>query len=92
MRSIRRLTVTAAAVAALAAPAAAQARPDISPSAHRALGTSAGVSEPRTQVVEADPGFDWSAAGVGAGAAVLVSVALGGVALSIRPRRVSANS
>ena len=81
MLSFRRLAVTASVAAALAAPAAAQARPDIAP-----------VSKPTTDKVSlrtAD-GFAWGDAAIGGGAAVLLTVLAGGAALTVRPRRTSA--
>jgi hypothetical protein len=106
MLSIRRLAVTATAVAALAAPAAAQARPDLA-NGQRTFGTSVDkvspdarygvpegdsrfISVPKPEVVQADSGFDWGDAAVGGGAAILLTVALGGAALTVRPRRASA--
>ena len=90
MLSIRRLAVTAATIAALAAPTAAQARPDIAPGARHTVTTDAAVPPQKTEIVATDSGFDWGDAGVGAAAALLISVALGGAALSVRPGRVSA--
>jgi hypothetical protein len=106
---LRRLAVTTTAVAALAVPAAAQARPDLTPDGHRTFevtkvdrvspdarygepdGTVKFVSVPHTDVVEADSGFDWGDALVGGGAALALTVVLGGTALTLRPRRASAH-
>jgi hypothetical protein len=107
MLSLSRLAVTASVAAALAVPAAAQARPDLTPSGHRTfeqqidkvspdarLGepdpNTTFVSIPKTEVVEADSGFEWGDAAIGGGAALLVTAVVGGAALTIRPRRASA--
>jgi hypothetical protein len=108
MLSLSRLAVTASVAAALAVPAAAQARPDaggvnwddnvptsidkVSPDAR--LGepdpNTTYVSVPRTEVVEADSGFEWGDAAIGGGAALLLTAVVGGAALTIRPRRAGA--
>ena len=108
MLSLSRLAVTASVAAALAVPAAAQARPDgggihwddnvptsidkVSPDAR--LGepdpNTTFVSVPRTEVVEADSGFEWGDAAIGGGAALLLTAVVGGAALTIRPRRAGA--
>jgi hypothetical protein len=108
MRSLSRLAVTASVAAALAVPAAAQARPDaggihrddnvsttidkVSPDAR--LGepdpNMTFVSVPKTEVVEADNGFEWADAAIGGGAALLLTAVIGGAALTIRPRRAGA--
>jgi hypothetical protein len=102
---LRRLAITATAVAALAGPAAAQARPDLTPDGHRTFAAAkidrvspdARYGEPdgRTTVVAvpqaADSGFDWGDALVGGGAALALTVVLGGTALTVRPRRASAH-
>jgi hypothetical protein len=108
MLSLSRLAVTASVAAALAVPAAAQARPDaggvnwddnvptsidkVSPDAR--LGepdpNTTFVSVPKTEVVEADSGFEWGDAAIGGGAALLLTAVVGGAALTIRPRRASA--
>jgi hypothetical protein len=107
MLSLSRLAVTASVAAALAVPAAAQARPDLTPTGHRTfeqqidkvspdarLGepdpNTTFVSVPKTQVVEADNGFEWADAAIGGGAALLLTAVVGGAALTIRPRRASA--
>ena len=107
MLSIRRLAVTATAVAALAAPTAAHARPDVIAVGHRTFDTSVDkvspdarygvpdpnttvVSVPKTEVVEADSGFEWGDAAIGGGAALLLTLAIGGTAMTVRPRRASA--
>ena len=107
MLSLSRLAVTASVAAALAVPAAAQARPDLTPSGHRTfeqqidkvspdarLGepnpNTTFVSVPKTEVVEADNGFEWGDAAIGGGAALLLTAVVGGAALTIRPRRASA--
>jgi hypothetical protein len=108
MLSSRRLAVTASVVAALAVPAAAQARPDLTPSGQRTFDVKIDkvspdarlgepdpnttfVSVPKTEVVEADRGFEWGDAAIGGGAAVVLTAILGGTALVIRPRRASAH-
>jgi hypothetical protein len=108
MLSLSRLAVTASVAAALAVPAAAQARPDaggvnwddnvptsidkVSPDAR--LGepdpNTTYVSVPKTEVVEADSGFEWGDAAIGGGAALLLTAVVGGAALTIRPRRAGA--
>jgi hypothetical protein len=108
MLSFRRLAVTASLAAALAVPAAAQARPDaggihwddnvptsidkVSPDAR--LGepdpNTTFVSVPKTEIVEADSGFEWGDAAIGGGAALLLTAVIGGAALTIRPRRAGA--
>jgi hypothetical protein len=107
MLSLSRLAVTASVAAALAVPAAAQARPDLTPSGHRTfeqqidkvspdarLGepdpNTTFVSIPKTEVVEADSGFEWGDAAIGGGAALLLTAVIGGAALTIRPRRAGA--
>jgi hypothetical protein len=109
MLSFRRLAVTASVAAALAAPAAAQARPDsggaywddevpttinkVSPDARYGEPdpNTTLVSVPKTEVVEADSGFEWGDAAIGGGAALVLAALLGGTALVIRPRRASAH-
>jgi hypothetical protein len=108
MLSLSRLAVTASVAAALAVPAAAQARPDLTPTGHRTfeqqidkvspdarLGepdpNTTFVSVPRTEVVEADNGFEWGDAAIGGGAALVLTAILGGTALVIRPHRASAH-
>jgi hypothetical protein len=108
MLSLSRLAVTASVAAALAVPAAAQARPTeggphwddqvpasidkVSPDAR--LGepdpNTTFVSVPKTEVVEADNGFEWGDAAIGGGAALLLTAVVGGAALTIRPRRAGA--
>ena len=108
MLSLSRLAVTASVAAALAVPAAAQARPDaggvnwddnvptsidkVSPDAR--LGepdpNTTFVSVPKTEIVEADNGFEWADAAIGGGAALLLTAVVGGAALTIRPRRAGA--
>jgi len=108
MLSLSRLAVTASVAAALAVPAAAQARPmeggphwddqvpvsidKVSPDAR--LGepdpNTTFVSVPKTEVVEADAGFEWGDAAIGGGAALLLTAVVGGAALTIRPRRAGA--
>ena len=75
MLSLSRLAVTASLAAALAVPAAAQARPDLTPSGQRTFDVKIDkvspdarlgepdpnttfVSVPKTEVVEADSGFE----------------------------------
>jgi hypothetical protein len=53
--------------------------------------TPAVVAVPRTEVVEADAGFDWGDAIIGGGGALILTAALGGAGLAIRPRRASAS-
>jgi hypothetical protein len=77
MLSSRRLAVTASIAAALAVPAAAQARQDLG-------GPSWGDYVPVS--VEADNGFEWGDAAIGGGAAVLLSVLAGGAAPAPRLR------
>jgi hypothetical protein len=48
------------------------------------------VSVPKTEVVEADSGFEWGDAAIGGGAALLLTAVVGGAALTIRPRRAGA--
>jgi hypothetical protein len=48
------------------------------------------VSVPKTEVVEADSGFEWGDAAIGGGAALLLTAVIGGAALTIRPRRAGA--
>jgi hypothetical protein len=108
MLSLSRLAVTASVAAALAVPAAAQARPDLTPTGHRTfeqqidkvspdarLGepdpNTTFVSVPKTEVVEADNGFEWGDAAIGGGAALVLTAILGGTALVIRPHRASAH-
>jgi len=107
MLSLTRLAVTASVAAALAVPAAAQARPDLTPTGHRTfeqqidkvspdarLGepdpNTTFVSVPKTEIVAADSGFEWGDAAIGGGAALLLTAVVGGAALTIRPRRASA--
>ena len=108
MLSFRRLAVTASIAAALAVPAAAQARPDLGgpnwddnvpvsidkvspdnvygiPDSHVKY-----VPTPTTDVVAADNGFEWGDAAIGGGAALVLTVLVGGAALTVRPRRTSA--
>jgi hypothetical protein len=80
MLSFRRLAVTASVAAALAVPAAAQARPDVAP-----VSTPA-IDKVSPEVVEADNGFEWGDAAIGGGAALLLTVLVGGAAAAIRPR------
>jgi hypothetical protein len=100
MLSIRRLAITASVAAALAAPAAAQARPDLAPVSKPTVDKVApdnvyGIPDPRvkyvsvptTEVVEADNGFSWGDAAIGGAAGLLLTVTLGGAALTVRPRR-----
>jgi hypothetical protein len=96
----RRLIVTTAAVAALAVPAAAQARPDLTPDGHRTFTVVKGGpqwddqvpagthvdSVPAGKVAPAGDGFDWTDALIGGGAALALTVVLGGTALTVRPR------
>ena len=109
MLSLSRLAVTASVAAALAVPAAAQARPmeggphwddnvpasidKVSPDAR--LGepdpNTTFVSVPKTEVVEAEGGFEWGDAAIGGGAALVLTAILGGTALVIRPHRASAH-
>ena len=49
------------------------------------------VSVPKTEVVEADSGFEWGDAAIGGGAALLLTAVVGGAALTIRPRRAAAH-
>ena len=49
------------------------------------------VSVPKTEVVEADNGFEWGDAAIGGGAALVLTAILGGTALVIRPHRASAH-
>ena len=108
MLSFRRFAVTASLAAALAAPAAAQARPDaggvhwddnvpvkidkVSPDARYGVPdpNTTFISVPKTEVVEADSGFEWGDAAIGGGAALLLTAVVGGAALTIRPRRAGA--
>ena len=109
MLSLSRLAVTASVAAALAVPAAAQARPDAGgihwddnvPSSHRqglarrpsgraATRARRSCPCPKTEVVEADNGFEWADAAIGGGAALLLTAVVGGAALTIRPRRAGA--
>ena len=107
MLSLSRLAVTASVAAALAVPAAAQARPDLTPTGQRTfdqqidkvspdarLGepdpNTTFVSVPKTEIVEADNGFEWADAAIGGGAALLLTAVIGGAALTIRPRRAGA--
>ena len=111
MLSLSRLAVTTSVAAALAVPAAAQARPDLTPTGHRTFEQQIDkvspdarfvphpdatfVSAPRTAVPEtvvvaADNGFEWGDAAIGGGAALLLTAIVGGAALTIRPRRASA--
>jgi hypothetical protein len=104
MLSFRRLAVTATAVAALAAPTAAQARPDIAPASQPTIDkvspdarygvpdetTPAVVTVPRTDVVEADDGFAWGDALIGGGAALGLTLLVGGTAVAVRPRHSAA--
>jgi hypothetical protein len=109
MLRLSRLAVTASVAAALAVPAAAQARPmeggphwddnvpasidKVSPDAR--LGepdpNTTFVSVPKTEVVEAEGGFEWGDAAIGGGAALVLTAILGGTALVIRPHRASAH-
>jgi hypothetical protein len=108
MLSLSRLAVTASVAAALAVPAAAHARPDLTPSGHRTFEQQIDkvspdarlgepdpnvrfVSVPKTEVVEADSGFEWGDAAIGGGAALVLTAILGGTALVIRPHRASAH-
>ena len=45
------------------------------------------ISVPRTEVVEADHGFDWTDAALGGGATLALALLIGGAALTVRPRR-----
>ena len=45
---------------------------------------------PKTVFVEADNGFEWADAAIGGGAALLLTMIVGGAALTIRPRRAGA--
>ena len=104
MLSYRRIAVTTATVAALAAPAAAQARPDIqsisqakvdkvSPDARYGVpdeNTPTIVTVPKTEVVEADD-FVWGDALIGAGSVLLLTAVIGGAAVAIRPRHSAAH-
>ena len=117
MLSFRRLAVTASIAAALAVPAAAQARPDLGgpnwddnvpvsidtvsggpnwddyvPVSIHQVSPDARLGEPapKTAVVQADHGFEWGDAAVGGGAALVLTVLVGGAALTVRPRRTSA--
>jgi hypothetical protein len=106
MLSFRRIAVTTAAVAALAAPTVAQARPDITPATQPTTidkvspdarygvpdeTTPTVVTVPRTEVVEADDGFAWGDALIGGGAVLLLTAVLGGSAIAIRPRHSAAH-
>jgi hypothetical protein len=120
MLSFRRLAVTTAAVATLAVPAAAQARPDIQPVSQQPTidkvspdarygvpaktastidkvspdarygvpdaTTPRFITVPSTEVVEADNGFAWGDALIGGGAALGLTLLIGGTALIVRPR------
>ena len=104
MLSFRRLAVTATAVAVLAVPAAAQARPDVAPASQPTTDkvspdarygvpdetTPTIVSVPRTEVVEADDGFALGDALIGGGAALILTAVVGGAAVAIRPRHSAA--
>ena len=48
------------------------------------------VSVPKTEVVEADSGFEWGDAAIGGGAALLLIAVVGGAALTICFRRAGA--
>ena len=48
------------------------------------------VPTSKTEVVEADNGFEWGDAAIGGGAALLLTAVVGGAALTIRPRRAGA--
>jgi hypothetical protein len=112
MLSFRRLAVTASLAAALAVPAAAQARPieggphwddQVPASIDKVSGDARFVPHPdatfvsapttavpKSEVVEADSGFEWGDAAIGGGAALLLTAVIGGAALTIRPRRAGA--
>ena len=105
MLSFRRLAVTATAVAAVAAPSAAQARPDVAPVSEPTIDkvspdarygvpdetTPTIVPVSRTEVVQADDGFAWGDALLGGGAALALTAVLGGAAVVIRPRHSAAH-
>ena len=105
MLSFRRIAVTTTAVAALAAPTAAQARPDVAPATQPTIdkvspdarygvpdaNTPTIVPVSRTEVVEADDGFAWGDALLGGGAVLLLTAVLGGSAVAIRPRHSAAH-
>jgi hypothetical protein len=93
-RRSRRLTRTAAgalAITALAAPAAS-ARPVDAPAGWKLTPPAETRSQPHapapTIVRSTDDGFDWGSAGIGAAAAAIVLVSLGGVRARsrVRPR------
>lgn len=44
------------------------------------------ISVPRTEIVEADHGFDWTDAAIGGGATLALALLIGGGALTVRPR------
>ena len=101
MLSTHRLIIAVAAALCLL-PAAAQARPGFVPPSpgmhyghpHTSIKledatTPAVVAVPRTEVVKADTGFDWGDAIIGGGGALILTAALGGAGLAIRPRRAS---
>ena len=90
-RRLTRAVAGALAVAALAAPGA---------SARSALEQGSGVAGPAEEIVSGkpvvvrtpDPGFDWGAAALGAGAAagLLLLAGAGGSVVTHRPRRAGA--
>ena len=112
MLSLSRLAVTASVAAALAVPAAAQARPmeggphwddnvpatlakasadaRFVPHPDATFVSAPKTAVPETVVVAADNGFEWGDAAIGGGAALLLTAVVGGAALTIRPRRASA--
>jgi hypothetical protein len=90
----RRLTRAAAgalAITALAAPAAS-ARPVDAPVGWKLTPPAESRSQPPapapTVIRSADDGFDWGSAGIGAGAAAIVLISLGGLRAHsrVRPR------
>ena len=108
MLLFRRIAVTTTAVAALAVPAAAQARPAVdpvstvsqptmdrvSPDARYGVpdaSTPTVITVPKTELVEADSGFAWNDALIGGGAVLVLTAALGGAAIAIRPRHTAAH-
>ena len=99
MLSFRRLAVTASIAAALAVPAAAQARPDLGgpnwdDNVPVSIDTVSGGPNwddyVPVSIVQTDHGFEWGDAAIGGGAALVLTVLVGGAALTIRPRRTSA--